>query len=62
MTKCRIVVHCKNNVRTAGDGDKTITIVKCSVASSEKIDVFVIKDLDKAEKMLCSWFCQQIIA
>lgn len=53
MPKCRIIVHCKK----AGNGDKTITIVRCSVASSEKIDNFVIQDLDKAAKnAACSWF------
>lgn len=52
MEKCRIVVHCKNNIRIAGNGDKTVTMVRCSVSSSERIRSFVIKDLDKAEKML----------
>lgn len=33
------------------------------LASSEKMDYFVIKDLDKTEKNAASfWFCQQITA
>ena len=48
-----MVVHCKNNIRIAGNGDKTIPIARCSVAFSEKIDNVVIKHLDKAAKNCC---------
>lgn len=40
----------KSNTRIGGNGDKAM--VRCSVVSSEKMDDFVVKDLDKAPKPL----------
>lgn len=53
MPNCRIVVRCKNNLRMAGNRDKATTVVRCSVASSERVNDF-IKDLDKAAKNAAS--------